>query len=334
VADVFVTGGTGFIGRALVSTLCDEGHGVVALVRSGDHQLSSAVRPVIGDLTNPDALGDAGRGCRWMLHLAGFIGFQAADRPASLAVNGGGTAAALALAARWGVERTVVVSSACTVGFSDFPDRVLDETHRPTDWEVHASPYLEGKLAGETAALAAATRQSVVVVNPTTVYGPGDRTMNSGALIRQVAVSPVFPIFPGGTNAVDVRDVVQGILCAARHGRSGERYILGGANFAFRDVFKIVSAAVDGRTREINVPAWSRPFAVLAGRLASGWGGSRFLNEVILRDLYRFKYFSSRKALEDLGWEARISFSETVRDAYEWYRAHGLIGSRPSDARS
>jgi uncharacterized protein YbjT (DUF2867 family) len=49
-ADVFITGGTGYIGRSLIAALVERGHTVRALVRAGSESKLSGLCPaVVGD---------------------------------------------------------------------------------------------------------------------------------------------------------------------------------------------------------------------------------------------------------------------------------------------
>src|SRR3982750_3605102 len=72
-AQVFVTGGSGFIGRVLIRRLIDEGHDVRALVRSAtaaDTVAALGAEPVRGVLTEPDTWRDAVAGSEVLFHLA------------------------------------------------------------------------------------------------------------------------------------------------------------------------------------------------------------------------------------------------------------------------
>jgi len=320
----FVTGATGFIGRRLVERLCKDGAEVIALVRSERPGLPEGVRTVRGDILALESLQEAGAGCDRLYHLAALITFDPRRREELLRVNGGGTANVLAAARRWKVARTVVVSSACTVGLSDSSDRVLDEDSPLREGLAEHNPYLASKQAAEKAAMAAAREQAVVVVNPTTVFGPGDYSLNSGTLVLKVARSWVLPVPPGGSNVVDVDDVVEGILAAGERGQSGRRYILGGANLTFAEILDTAAVAVGHRPLFIRVPGWTRAPMAAAAWMAGALGRSRFLTPQIVSDLFAFKYYSSHRAKQELAWTPRRPFRETVVRAWDFYRREGL----------
>jgi dihydroflavonol-4-reductase len=321
----FVTGATGFLGRRLVHALVDRGSEAVALLhRSTGEGLPPGVRHVRGDVLQPTSLADAGAGCDVVVHLAASISFDPRRRQHLVLVNAQGTANVLALARRWSAGRTIVVSSACTLGISGRPDQVLDEESRPDRSLAERNPYMASKLAAEDAARAAASEQDVVVVNPTTVYGPGDDSLNSGTLVLRVARSRLLPVPPGGTNVVDVDDVVDGILAAAERGRSGRRYVLGGENLPFAEVFGAIAAAVGRRPSLVPVPRPAEPLFSLAALVSGSLTGSRFLTPQIVEDLFRFKYYSSARARDELGWSPQFRFPQSVSRAWTYYRARGL----------
>ena len=319
-----VTGATGFIGSRLVARLHGEGSEVVALARREGRGLPEGVRFVRGDILAPESLGEAGRGCQRLYHLAARITFDPRRREELLRVNGQGTANVLAAARRWGAERCVVVSSACTLGLSRTSHRVLDEESVAATEEAERNPYLASKLEAERVAREAARDQAVVIANPTTVYGPGDWTLNSGTLVVKIARSRVIPVPPGGSNVVDVDDVVAGILAAGERGESGHRYVLGGANLTFAEIVSTISSVVGRRPLRVGVPGWMRwPMAAAAwgaGRLT----GRRFLTPQIVADLFDFKYYSNARARQELGWEPKCTFHESVERAWAFYQQEGL----------
>ena len=321
----FVTGATGFIGRRLVKRLQDEKVEVTALVRNEEQSLTGQVTIVTGDVLSPENLKDAGKGCDRMYHLAGLITFDPSRRRDLLLVNGKGTENMLQAARNWGIPRSVVGSSACTLGLSYSPDQVLDEDARPAEILAAKNPYMASKLEAEKQARQASEDQEVVIVNPTTVYGPGDWTMNSGSLIAHIVRSSVIPVPPGGSNVVDVDDVVQGIMAAGERGVSGQRYILGGENSSFADIFRTVAGAVKRRPLFVPLPASLRGPAALTAAIVGGTTGSRFLTSQIVSDMFCYKYYSSDLAERDLGWRARHCFAESVRRAWRFYCRHGLI---------
>jgi nucleoside-diphosphate-sugar epimerase len=321
---VLLTGATGFIGGHVLRLLLEEGHQVTAVSR-GEVSLPPGVTAAKGDFTNPDSLGAAGEGADLLIHMAALITFDSSKLGELMRVNADGAEKILAAAKKWGVKRAAVVSSACTVGISDNPNP-LDETNVPAPGLAERNPYMKSKLACEKAAFAAAdSGLEVVVVNPTTVYGPGDKTLNSGALVSQIIKSKVIPVPPGGGNTVDVADAARGIILAAKKGKSKERYILGGHNLYFREIFSTVAEVTGARPLMIPLPRVAKAPMSLAALIAGKVTGSRFITPQIIEDLFAFKYYSSAKAERELGWKAQTSFRDSVSAAWRFYRENGLL---------
>ncbi|MDI6756630.1 MAG: NAD-dependent epimerase/dehydratase family protein [Endomicrobiia bacterium] len=326
---VFVTGATGFIGRNLIAELLAEGFEVRALVRKSAHGLPDAVETVTGDILDTESLKKSAAGCDVLYHLAALIDFSPPRLPELLKINRGGARSALDAARAAGVGRTVVVSSACTFGLSKKPSDIRDESSRPSAGEIKRNPYMESKLASEAEAASAVARgQDVVVVNPTTVYGRYDASLNSGSIIFTLKRSSVVPVPPGGGNVVDARDVAGGMILAARKGKSGRRYALGGENLLFGEIFSVITKVLGKKPLFIRAPRCAAlPMSVAAGILGR-LTDNRFLTSQLVGDLFRYKYYSSALAANELGWTRAYSFGDSVRDALDYYKRVGITGGK------
>jgi dihydroflavonol-4-reductase len=321
---VFVTGATGFIGRRLVARLYEDDVEVVALVRTDKHGLPEGVHALHGDILQPESLKDLGAGCDRLYHLAAMITFDVRKREELVRVNGEGTSNILKAAERWNVHRSVVVSSACTMGLSYSQNHILDEEAPIVEKLVKANPYMESKVAAEREALVAAEKQAVVIVNPTTAYGPGDWTLNSGTMVTKIAQSSIIPVPSGGSNTVDVDDVVEGIILGGERGQTGRRYILGGENLSFAETFSTIATEVGHRPLFVPFPSWMRGPMAGAAWVAGHIVGSRFLTPQIVGDMFAFKFYSSRRAKKELGWSPEYSFRESIERAWLFYQREGL----------
>jgi dihydroflavonol-4-reductase len=236
-----VTGAAGFIGSHVVAELVRAGAEVRALDRAPASDRGrfppAGVEPVEADVLDRDALLRAMRGCDAVFHLAAVYSYSRAHARAMQAVNVGGTRAVLDAAARAGVRRVVHTSSCATCG--PVAGRAATEADSPPSWEL-AVPYKRTKLEAERLALAAARDGlDVIVVNPTTPVGPGDRHPTpTGKMVADVARGRARTYLLGGAlNVVAVQDVAAGHARAFERGRCGERYLLGGENLSLREVF-------------------------------------------------------------------------------------------------
>jgi dihydroflavonol-4-reductase len=320
---VLVTGATGFFGGNLARVLCRRGRRVRVLTRSGRRPIALDgldCEIVEGDLIDERAIVRAVAGCRQVYHAAASIVFWCRSRrelDAVRRVTVGGTRAILRAAATAGVERVVHVSTVDVIGLPP-PGSVATET---TDWPPGRieTVYAATKRDAEAAALDASV--DTVIVNPAFMIGALDPKPSSGRLLLPLLRAPVV-FFPsrGGNNFVHVRDVVEGTLSAMERGRRGERYILGGENLTYRQLFERALSVI-GR-RPLLVPL-ARPVAVLAGRALEArarlTGAEPALTASLARLAFAGHYYDSAKAIRELGLP-HTPIDQALREALAWLR--------------
>lgn len=266
-ARIFVTGGSGFVGRNLLAALQARGDRVVALVRSeAAAQAVSAhgATPSRGELDDVATLAAAMEGCDLAFHCAAKID-EWGDPRAFDRVNVAGTEAVIAAARKASVPRLVHVSTEAVL-LGGGPIRGADET-RP----LPAKPigdYARTKGLAETRVRAANDASlATVVVRPRFVWGLGD-TAVLPRLIEAVRGGRFLWISGGhyATSTCHVRNVVEGMLLAAEKGRGGEVYFLtDGAPVDFRAFITemLGTHGVDPGTK--SAPFWLAHALSIAG---------------------------------------------------------------------
>ena len=175
-------------------------------------------------------------------------------RPAMDKVNVGGTDNVVAACRKLKVRRLLHCSSVAAVGASE-KRQMLHENSPYTIGHLNLG-YFETKRLAEEKVRDAVKRGllDAVIVNPSTVYGPGDAKKGSRKVQVKVAQGR-FPFYPsGGASIVAVHDVVDGMVAAWQKGRTGERYILSGENLLIRDVFRKIAARAGARPPIISLP--------------------------------------------------------------------------------
>ena len=258
-----VTGAAGFIGSHVVAALAAAGASVRAFDLRAPPQLPPGAELAQGDLLDRNALRRALAGCDTVFHLAALYSYSPRDAAAMERVNVEGTRVLLEEA---GARRIVHTSSCGTCG--PVAGRAATEADAPAAWELRV-PYKRTKLAGERLALAAAARgANVVIVNPTTPVGPGDRRPTpTGKMVADVAGGRARAYLArSALNIVAVEDVARGHLLACERGRTGQRYLLGGENLSMKDTFAAIADAAGRRPPRLAVP-WFAAYG--AARAAS-----------------------------------------------------------------
>jgi dihydroflavonol-4-reductase len=320
---VFVTGGNGFIGSAVVRALLASGRDVVCLLRDPTRTTRIAglqFERAIGDVRDVDSLRAPMSRCDCTIHLAAPGNWDAEDPAALREVIEGGTRNVLDVASTVLDHRVVFISSTAAVGASEVP-RIFDERDEFTVGNGSLR-YAFAKHRAEVEALAAHARGlPVVIVNPAEVYGPGDTGLvSAGNLINLATATPVL-VCRGGTSVVHVSDVATGIVTALDRGRSGERYILGGENLTIRQLAELVLELVGRRAPIVTVPNGPARFL---SRIAVALRLPLPFNPHVVPYATRFWFVDNGKARRELGIRFR-SARETIQSTLDWLVKAGYL---------
>jgi len=331
---ILVTGASGFIGNALVRRLIARGEHVKAFVRAGADLRTLEGLPAdrfqlaFGDITVEHTVYRALASCSQLFHVAGAYDYRKSSRKHVLDSGGLGTRAVIGAARRRDLENIVVTSSAAVLGTTTTPEP-MDETHSFN--LVDAEPYVQAKVEADLALEELiADGMPIVRVLPTGVFGPGDwkPTPNGQSVLEYLKLSPglSMPVSEGGISVVDVDDVVEGHLRAMEVGEIGERYILGGENVTFTELFQTL-ADITGLAEpsEPKGPLTIGLFASVLEMFASFTGKPPLLTSRLARDYaHAYVWVTSEKAERDLGYQhrpARESLARSVR----WFIEKGYV---------
>ena len=323
-----VTGATGFVGAAVARALCAAGWEVRILARVGSDRSNLrqlAVQVVEGDLADVASLERALEGCAALFHAAADYRLGVRDPKPLYHTNVEGTRNILNAARNAAVGRVVYTSSVATVGIP--ANGAPGEEGTPVALSDMIGHYKRSKfLAEEVAREAARAGMSVVIVNPSTPVGPGDvKPTPTGQLVLDAAAGRMPAYVDTGLNIVHVDDVAAGHLLAYERGKPGERYILGGQDMTLREILGLIAALVGRKPPAIRLPyAAILPVAYLAEGFARVSGRSGRLTLEGLRMSRKRMYFSSAKAVRELGYHWRPSL-EAFEDAVRWFRERDLL---------
>jgi len=324
-----VTGGAGFIGKALTRQLVASGSGEVRVldVRPRPADLPAEVDYRQGSVLDPTLLEQAMSGCERVFHLAGTPELWLADKSAFHTINTEGTRRVLQAAEHSGVARLVFTSTeSIIVGTRAAPGTIREDTSAAL--EDMPGPYCRSKFLAEQAALAAAARGlPVVVVNPTLPIGPGDDALTPPTRMLLGYLNGELPAFlDSAFNLVHVDDVARGHLLAAERGRSGERYILGAENWRLSELLAALEAMTGVRMPRRRVPyALALGFAVMAEAVADHLTRRRPVAPLTgVRLARRPMHFDTTKARTELGLQPR-PIEGALAETIVWMADAGLL---------
>ncbi len=313
-----VTGGNGFIGQHVVAALA----GRVEAVRVLDPAIPGHVLPGIehvqGSVLDDATVLRALDGVTCIYHLAALANLWTADRADFDRVNHRGTEIMLALAREKHVARFVHCSTEVVLLPPCRRDGACDEAIALTLADM-AGPYSRSKYLAEQAVLAATARgQEVVIVNPTLPIGAGDYNFTPPTAMLAHYLSGSRMYLDCMLNLVDARDLAQGMILAAEHGRSGERYLLGSENISLGELLAMLDRLAQREVRRVQVPRW---LALAMGHVCewladAATGRTPIATAEGVRLALRSAPLDCGKAMHELGYRPRPiadALSATVR---------------------
>jgi farnesol dehydrogenase len=291
---ILVTGGTGYLGQAIVRAMHAAGHEVVLYARTA----SASGLPCTaadGDIRDGERLFAAASGCEAIVHGAALVLTWTRRSRDFDDVNVGGLACVLDTARRRSVRRVVYISS-----FLALPPAGLADAPQWND-------YQRTKAAGNILADDAARRGAPLIrMYPGVIYGPGPST--KGNLVGAMVADHLEGRLPGiiGADRIwsfsYVDDVAAAHVAAVERGVPGAQYLLGGENEPQMRVFDIVRA-LTGRRLPRRIPGWAASPAALGYELMASWfGRSPLMTTGTLEILLRDWPLGHAQATDELGY--------------------------------
>lgn len=330
-ASVTITGATGLLGANLAEALREAGHAVRCTRRatsSIEHLEHLDLEWVDADLGDPAALTRAFDGADAVFHCAAAVSIDRHVTPALTAANVEGTRHVIDAIRKASAGRLIHCSSTVAVGLSVDGETPCDETapYNFADYGLADGYSRTKRLAEERVMAAVAEGLDAVVVNPGFMFGPYDVRPSSGKMIVDVVRRRVPGTSDGRNCFADARAVARGMVAAWQRGVAGERYILGGENRTYAEMFRRIAEIAGVAPPRLAAPRWA---AALVGRVGDLQGRLTGREPLVNSNTIAWGYcrrfiFSSDKAKRDLGY-APGAPDDGVRAALDWFRATGRL---------
>jgi len=284
------------------------------------------IEHVYGDVSNPESVKSAVRGCQIVYHLAGLVSYKKKDQARQYGTNVLGTRHVMAACLQAGVERVVHTSSVAALGIPK------DQTMGTEDLAYNLSgkglSYCDTKHEAEQEVLQAhRAGLNVVMLNPGIIFGEGDTHPHHHAIFAAMSKGSLIGVPPGGVTFSDIDDVIRAEVACIERGKAGERYVIVSANLTYMEAAAIFAKVAGARPPLFAIPG---PLISLAGFLSEDILPAFGIIPPLTRQnawLSRHKiFFSSEKAAHELGISF-TPFEETVRRTAPYYLKRGAEGA-------
>lgn len=254
---VLVTGGTGFVGSHTAKALQEAGHQVRLLVRSAT-KAESVFKSlgitiddiVVGDVTDPEAVMQAVKGCDAVIHTAALV--STAKKFAELVrkTNVDGTKLVIDSSLAAGVKKIIYVSSVSAL--FNINDKVMTET---TAISTANNPYGQTKVACEEyVRQLQAQGAPIVITYPTGVVGSHDPGLSEPHFGIKMFVGQFTFTSSTGMQFVNVRDIAKAHVAIVERIEGPDRFMLGGCFYSWQEMVDIVSKITGRKLMYIHIP--------------------------------------------------------------------------------
>jgi len=324
---IAITGATGFLGSHLTTRLIDEGYQINILARDEGKakQLAhQAVNVVIGDIADPEAAKRLCEGCQYVVHLVS--NFRTASGPPESYhhINVDGTKNIYNAANGAGVSRFVHCSTIGVHGSVKVSPATEETEFAPGDL------YQETKLEAEqyVTEQAGKTTMELVVVRPTSMYGPGDMRMLK--MFKMLKKRTFFKVGPCQENfhAVYIDDIVDGFIKAIETpGIDKEKLLIGGSDYLpLENYIDVVARAVGAPPPKLRFPYPLFYYAaIVCEKIFRPFGVEPPLHVRRVRFFKNNRAFNIDKAKRVLGYAPKVSLEEGMKRTAAWYKENGYL---------
>jgi farnesol dehydrogenase len=321
-ANILVTGGTGFIGVHLVKRLNQLGHKLKVLIRDNSNikpfENFNNIAYVKGDVTDIDSLYSSVNGVDLIYHLAAYTKMWARDKTVFEKVNVNGTENIIKVASEKNL-RLVYLSSFIALGAT--PTEPVDETFESEDglYLDYAKTKLEAKKIIKEYI---EKGLNITIFYPGIVYGPGDFNV-FGQIIYDITRKKFLGCPGKGENVgnfVYVEDVIDGLVSIIdRNDLKGEGFILGGINIKFTDWINLI-AEIAGSKKPRHFPmSIGLLYAKLCEYKTKLTKKMPYTNCSTVKMIDCNWSYSSKKAIEKIGYHI-TPLREGLKQTIKWYK--------------
>ena len=324
---VLITGAAGFLGTNIVLACLDKGWKVRAFTLEGSpvkYIQRRDVEIVYGDVADAAAVRNAMDGTDAVIHCAGDTSFWKKQFERQRKTNVEGVKTVLQTALDLKIIKVVQTSTVDAFGYN--PDGFADENWQEYTYAGWGYNYADTKRQGQAIALSYAQQGlDVVLINPGSMIGPFDHTLQFGRLFMDIRDHKIPAVLPGGAPWAHVQEVAKAHVAALEKGRSGQMYICAGVHETYKAVFSAIADSIGVKPPRFTMPPWMTIAYGYAMEFLSDFTNKRpDLNPGQARYMSVFPKYDSSKAQRELGFVA-LPLKKMIEDARDWYIQNGFL---------
>jgi nucleoside-diphosphate-sugar epimerase len=324
---VLVTGATGLLGSHIALNLLETGWKVRCLYRNkskqadtlrifeyygeGKKTLFQQIEWVEADILDISALAASLEGMDYVVHSAAFVSFLSKEFEVMYKINVEGTANIVNLCLDKKIKKLCHISSVAAIGRS----MELSNYSEETPWKDSATNthYAKSKYQAELEVWRGTVEGlNAIIVNPSTIIGPGVWEQSSATLINRIWKGQKY--YTQGINGfVDVRDVSAIAIQLLERDISSERFIASAENVSFRELFNQIADGLNKPRPSEEATEWKAKLVIAIGWLGYNLFGIKpYITAESARTAMFKSYFSNEKVKKALGYTF-IPVSEAIK---------------------
>ena len=328
---ILVTGATGFVGRKLIPHILDEGHEVVALVRSTSNieGLSKDVEIREADLLDISSLEPIVQDVDVVIHLAAYFDFYPSSVDLLYKVNVEGTKNLMSACVGTKVERFIYCSTTEVIGAVRFPPGNEDTELNPS-FDYSKSKVLAEQIVHE---ISKDTKLDYIILRPTGIMGEGDLYTAFEAI--EAVNDGTIPVIPGdgekGLMYTHIDDVVDGFIKAitSKSALNTTIILCPDQGITYNELFAYIAECCGVKPPKRKVPTSIAKLGIGLLSPIKNRGKTTFLWHMkTVQSMDEDRLYDNSRAKRILGWEPKVSMKEGLKHAIDWYFENGFLKKR------